>query len=352
MKTAGGQQEIGAVTPVEAYRHAAGEREGEHAGIEQNGIEADLLGRKIDRAEEIDLELEDRDVVGGKRHAQDADEEKGRPRNLEDDAELEADDRRGSPTELASRSDQEPPRLRREDALQIVDDPWRVGHDVLREEDRIEHALAQSQPQLLLKDGAVDAEQAADAVQGETEAQLDGRKFGGDDEDQRITLGTVGQAGVEDADRLDVDDFLELQLEGAGIFAAVGREAQKSSAEKPPPSMLSPTRSGGLKRASSWAGPRLPPSSGKVVTSSAPTRSTTALKGPISARSAAEISNEMDPSASLETRYTVSSVAGPMLACVGIASSSAALPVNLEAASGRPGCAEADIGPAAPAAGD
>ena len=136
--------------------------------------------------------------------------------------ELEADDGRRAPAELGHRPDQEAAVQRREDALQVVDDARRVGDDVRREEDRLRASRRARRPQLLVERGPVDAEQPADAEEREAEAELDRRELGADDEDQREAVAAVGQLGVEDADGLDVDDVLELQLERAGVLAASG----------------------------------------------------------------------------------------------------------------------------------
>ena len=65
------------------------------------------LRSKSTHAEEVHLQVEDRDVFGRQRHAQHAEDGEGRPRDLEDEAELEADERRRAPAELAHRADQE-----------------------------------------------------------------------------------------------------------------------------------------------------------------------------------------------------------------------------------------------------
>ena len=68
------------------------------------------------------------------------------------------------------------PCLRREDRPQIADDPRRVGDHVVREHDALDRARAHAVHQRLEEHRAVEADQAADRVQREAEAELDPRR--------------------------------------------------------------------------------------------------------------------------------------------------------------------------------
>ena len=118
------------------------------------------LPLEIDDADEIDLQVQDRHVVGRHRQPQHPGDGEGGPRDLEDDAELEADQGRRAPAELAHRPDQEAPRHRREDALEVGDDAGRIGDDVDGEEDRVQRAVAHAEAQHVEQDRAVDADAA------------------------------------------------------------------------------------------------------------------------------------------------------------------------------------------------
>ena len=131
---------------------------------------------------------------------------------------------------LRHRADQEAAVHRREDALEVADDARRVGDHVLREEDAVERAVAHAGAQRVEEDRAVEPDQPADADQREAEAELDRRELGRDEDQQREAGLAVGQLGVEDADRLDVDDALEAQLERPGVFALRDVEIEEAAA--------------------------------------------------------------------------------------------------------------------------
>ena len=94
----------------------------------------------------------------------------------------------------------------------------------------LERVVADAGAQPLDVDPAVQAEQPADAVEREAEAELDGLELRGDDDEQGEAALLTGQPGFEQADRLERDAILELELEKAGVTAFVGLEAQEATA--------------------------------------------------------------------------------------------------------------------------
>ena len=79
-----------------------------------------------------------------------------------------------APAELESRADRECARDDREDDPQLADQGGRVGDRVAREEHGVEYAGAQPGLERLDRDAVLEADDAADAVEGEAEAELDG----------------------------------------------------------------------------------------------------------------------------------------------------------------------------------
>ena len=89
--------------PADPQRHVAGEREADQMAVEQAGVEPDQPAVEIDAAGEIHLQRQQRQVLGRDVDAQHADDGDRRLRDIEDDAELERDQRRRAPAELAHR---------------------------------------------------------------------------------------------------------------------------------------------------------------------------------------------------------------------------------------------------------
>ena len=230
MEAAHRQQEVGVFAPVHAHRHVTRERERQDMRIEQRRVERDLPLAEIDDAEEIDLQVENGDVVRRQRHAQHAKDRECGSRNLQQQAEFEADQGGRAPAELRHRSDQETLVQRREDAPQVVDDARRVGDDVVREKHALERAVLHAGAQHIVDDGAIEAEQPAHAEEREAKAQLNRRKLCGDDDEKRETFAAVGHLRVQNPERLDRDGALELELQPACVFALVRIEDEKAAA--------------------------------------------------------------------------------------------------------------------------
>ena len=120
------------------------------------------------------------------------------------------------------------------DGLQVADDARRVGDDVVGEDDAVDGAGADAVAQQIDHDGPVEAEQAAHRIEREAEAELNRGKVGGDDEQERETVGAVGHLGGDEPDRLDGDDLGDRQLGHTGVFALVGIEEQIPAADDDP----------------------------------------------------------------------------------------------------------------------
>ena len=130
---------------------------------------------------------------------------------------------------LSAGPDRQRARDDREDHAQLADQGGGVGDRVAGEQDGVEYAGAQPGLQRLDGDTVLQADDAADAVEGEAEAELDGGELAEDQQQQRPAILTSRQLGGEDADRLD-RDRAEAELEDPGVLALVGVEEQVAAA--------------------------------------------------------------------------------------------------------------------------
>ena len=80
-----------------------------------------------------------------------------------------------APAELQRRPDRERARDDREDHPQLGEQGRGVGDRVAREQHGVEHAGAQPRLERLDRDAVLEADDAADAVEREAEAELDRR---------------------------------------------------------------------------------------------------------------------------------------------------------------------------------
>ena len=97
MEPADGQQEVGVAAPVDAQRHVAGEREDEHARVVERGVELELSLLEVHAADEVHLQIERAELLGRQLDAQHAEDGERRARDLEQQPDLEADERRACP---------------------------------------------------------------------------------------------------------------------------------------------------------------------------------------------------------------------------------------------------------------
>ena len=102
--------------------------------------------------------------VGTKRQAKHAEDREHGARDVEQQTELQGEDR-ASPPDLRHRPDQEMIDLDREDLFQITDDAGDVGDDVLREEHAVERSGLDSRAQHVDAHRTIQPQQSAYAVQ-------------------------------------------------------------------------------------------------------------------------------------------------------------------------------------------
>ncbi len=223
--------EVGVVAVGEQQAHLAGKRNEKDVRIEQRCEEVEALLVEFERACEVDLQHQDRHVVGGQRHTQDAQNGGVARRNLDDDAERKADQRGLSPADLGHGADEEGAFLRREDGAQVADDARSIRDHILREHDALDGAGADAVHQRLEEHGAVQAEQSAHGQQGESETELDARtEICGQDNEQREALGAVGHFGGDEADGSDREEVGNLQLQSARVLSACGIDVEIAAA--------------------------------------------------------------------------------------------------------------------------
>ena len=116
--------------------------------------------------------------------------------------------------------------LRREELLDVADDARDVGDDVLREQDAFDRVGADALDERVDEDRAVEAEEPADAIQGETEAQLDRREL-------RRRSGSAARSRAEPSGILVLmmpmaltrEQAVKVEFQCAGILATLVVEA-------------------------------------------------------------------------------------------------------------------------------
>ena len=91
MEAADRQHKIGVVAVGEQHAHRAGDRDEEDVRVEQRRVEIEALLIELQHAGEVDLQDENRNLVGRQCRAQDAQDGGVARRDLDDDAEREAD---------------------------------------------------------------------------------------------------------------------------------------------------------------------------------------------------------------------------------------------------------------------
>jgi hypothetical protein len=94
--------------------------------------------------------------------------------------------------DLGHRTEDELTFRRREDAAQVADDLGSVPDRIAGEHDRIETSRVHAESQRFGIDGAMNAADSADAVQGEAEAELNGEEFDRDDDEEAVSRASVG----------------------------------------------------------------------------------------------------------------------------------------------------------------
>ena len=170
------------------------------------------------------------DVLGRQRELEHAEDGDVAGRNLDDDAERQADQGRLAPAELGHRPDQERALLRREERLQVADDARRVLDHVLREHHALRWRWCARHRARLESDRAVEAEQAAHGQQREAEAELDAGP-------KSAVMMTRSEKPSEPSGSLvsispmaAVEEVGDDELKRAGIAAVLAVEEQEAAA--------------------------------------------------------------------------------------------------------------------------
>ena len=104
-----------------------------------------------------------------------------------------------------------------------------VADRVVREQQRVDRALAQAGGQRLGVDRAVDGENAAEPEQREAEAERQAGEARRQAGEQRPAVGVTGQPRVDDADRVDADRE-EVEADGAAVAADLGVQVDHPAA--------------------------------------------------------------------------------------------------------------------------
>jgi hypothetical protein len=131
---------------------------------------------------------------------------------------------------FTSRPEDVLPLARREDRLQVVEDPLRVRDGIAREQEPVEVAGAQHLPQRLELHRAVDADEPAEAGQLEPVAELD-LEAAEDRGEERVPGRAGGELGGEDGEGAEPEG-LELERQGT-LVARVGDEDGSAAGDRP-----------------------------------------------------------------------------------------------------------------------
>ena len=222
MEAADGREGVLLLAPAEANGDVAFEGEAEVAASDIEVVDARIEREKaeleVDRAEEGDLDVDDRVVLVGDGGAHQAEHrDPRRVVELDDEAEVDDDERRHAPGDARHRTDDELIALGRENPFELRDHRGHVRCDVTREEDVLRGAVAEIVAQAVEVDRPVQAEHASDALEIEIVAEEDRpRENRVDEEEKREALRAVRQDGVDDADRGELERIEEPDLDGPG----------------------------------------------------------------------------------------------------------------------------------------
>ncbi len=139
VEAAQGHREVGVVAPVQPQRHVAGQLVEKDVGVIQRAVDRQLVGAEVQRAEDVDLDEDERGVVVGQRHVQAAEQrDPHRVGDLHEHADLERDQGRGAPADLQHRAEHVAAVSGRENRADVADYLRSVRDRVGREQDRVE----------------------------------------------------------------------------------------------------------------------------------------------------------------------------------------------------------------------
>jgi hypothetical protein len=172
MEAAGADEERWLIAELRAERELAGDADERDARVNQLGVERNAQRIELDRADEVETEIQEREVRRQeRRHLDDGLTEEREPVGLDEQPHADGNEARRAPPELQHRADDETAALDRKHRAQRVDDLRRVRNRVLGKEDRVEVAGAQRLRQCGRAGGVLHADQTADAGQREAERQ-------------------------------------------------------------------------------------------------------------------------------------------------------------------------------------
>ena len=177
---------------------------------------AAVLCVEVDDAHRLHVEPHEI-VVRRRQHGADA-AEREQPlahAELEDQRQIHHQERR-EPADLGDEPEQVAATPGGKRAGQTANQAGGIANRIAREEQRGQRAVFQALPQHFLIEGAVHADHAADAEQREAEAERNGAKvFGGDEDDERVAAAAVGHARGDEAEGLQRQLLLERELHHA-----------------------------------------------------------------------------------------------------------------------------------------
>ena len=150
---------------------------------------------------------------------------------LEDERDVDRDERRGEPGDPGNQADEVAPAPRREHGSQRLQERRRVPDRIAREEQRGERVGLEPRPERLLVERPVDADHATDALQHEAEAQGDGLEpVSRNEDEERVAGPTVRELGGDEAVGGQRDRVLEGELQHAGVHPLHRIEREKATA--------------------------------------------------------------------------------------------------------------------------
>ena len=199
-----------------AERELAGDRNEGDARIHQLGVERDAQRVEYHRANEIQPQVEQRQIgADQRRQLHDGLAEDDELVGLDQQAEPHRYQTGRAPAQLQHRADDEATGLDRKQRAQGVDDFRRIADRVGREQHRVKRAIADALRQRGRAGGVLHADQATYSSERKTERQLDRRKLAVDQQQQRIA---GGRLGADERNRLDADRH-QFKFQRAAVIA-------------------------------------------------------------------------------------------------------------------------------------
>ena len=117
------------------HGHIACQGETQQFRVVQAGIEGQPLGFEIDHPQEIDIQLQELELLVRQQRPDDAqDDHPHRVGDLDQQPQLDGQQRGGAPADARHRPKDEAARLDRENLAQVAEDPAGIGDHILGEE--------------------------------------------------------------------------------------------------------------------------------------------------------------------------------------------------------------------------